>query len=147
MNHGFYLLVRSRCYASIFMASNRSGENLMQYLPVVVMMAAGFIVASAGIFVSHIMGPKIRSKFKDSPFECGVPPLGDARQRFSVRFYLVAILFLLFDVEALFFFPWAIIFKDYLAFGSFILIEMAVFIAVLLVGYIYAIKRGALEWD
>ncbi len=119
----------------------------MQYIPVLVMMAAGLIVASAGIFVSHLMGPKFKSKLKDSPFECGVPPLGDARQRFSVRFYLVAILFLLFDVEALFFFPWAMVFKEYLQFGPFILIEMAVFIAVLLVGYIYAIKRGALEWD
>ncbi len=120
----------------------------MQYFPVLIMMLAGALIGGAGVLISSIFGPKIKSKIKDSPFECGVPPIGDAAsQRFSVRFYLVAILFLLFDVEALFFFPWAISFRDFLPFGAFVLIEMAVFLGVLLVGYIYAVKRGALEWD
>lgn len=74
-------------------------------------------------------------------------PVGDARQRFSVRFYLVAILFLLFDVEALFFYPWAVVYKKYLSINAFILLEMAVFVAILLVGYFYVLGKGALEWD
>ena len=74
-------------------------------------------------------------------------PVGDARQRFSVRFYLIAILFLLFDVEALFFYPWAVVYKKYLSINAFILLEMAVFVAILLVGYFYVLGKGALEWD
>lgn len=119
----------------------------MSYIPVLIMMAIGLGLGSVILLASYLIGPKLPNKRKNEPFECGMPPLGDARQRFSVRFYLVAILFLLFDVEVIFFFPWAVVFRDYLAINSFILIEMAVFIGILLVGYYYVLRKGALEWD
>lgn len=119
----------------------------MSYIPVLILLVIGAVIGCAALFVSSLLGPKIPNRRKNQPFECGVPPLGDARQRFSVRFYLVAILFLLFDVEAIFFFPWAVSFKDFLAVNGFILLEMAVFVGILLVGYFYVLRKGALEWD
>src|SRR5688572_11322732 len=106
----------------------------MGYIPVLILMVLGLVVGGAVLGVSYLLGPKLPSARKSTPFECGMPPVGDARHRFSVRFYLVAILFLLFDVEAIFFFPWAVVYKKYLSINSFILIEMAAFVAILLVG-------------
>lgn len=119
----------------------------MSYIPVLVMMAIGAGLGGVVLFLSHFLGPKAPNRKKNEPFECGMPPVGDARHRISVRFYLIAILFLLFDVEAIFFFPWAVVFKEYLSVSSFILVEMAVFVAILLVGYYYVLRKGALEWD
>ena len=119
----------------------------MTYIPILILMAAGLLIGGAILGISYVAGPRIPHPRKDSPFECGVPPVGDARHRFSVRFYLVAILFLLFDVEAVFFFPWAVVFKKYLSINSFILMEMAVFVGILLVGYFYVLRKGALEWE
>lgn len=119
----------------------------MAYIPVLILMLVGLTVGGVIIILSHFLGPKIPNKRKDTPFECGVPPVGDAKHRFSVRFYLVAILFLLFDVEAIFFFPWAVVYKKYLTINSFILMEMAFFVGILLVGYFYVLRKGALEWE
>ncbi|MBN21424.1 MAG: NADH-quinone oxidoreductase subunit A [Bdellovibrionaceae bacterium] len=120
----------------------------MEYIPVLVMMGAGTIIGGAILLISHLLGPKVGNTMKDRPFECGVPSVGAAmNQRVSVRFYLVSILFLLFDVEALFFYPWAVVFKKYLSVNSFILLEMGLFVGILLVGYFYVLKKGALEWD
>jgi NADH-quinone oxidoreductase subunit A len=119
----------------------------MQYLPVLILLAVGLGLGSVIVLLSYLLGPKIKSNLKDQPFECGVPPLGDTRQRFSVRFYLVAILFLLFDVEAIFFFPFALIYKDFLSINTFILLEMGFFVGILLVGYYYVLRKGALEWE
>ncbi|MCC7442217.1 MAG: NADH-quinone oxidoreductase subunit A [Bdellovibrionales bacterium] len=119
----------------------------MEYVPVLILMAAGLVIGGAILLLSHFAGPKIANRFKDVPFECGVPRFGGAHQRVSVRFYLVAILFLLFDVEAVFFFPWAVVYREYLSINAFILAEMAVFVGVLLLGYFYILKKGALEWD
>lgn len=119
----------------------------MQYLPVMILLAVGLGLGSLIVFLSHILGPKIKNKLKDQPFECGVPALGDTKQRFSVRFYLVAILFLLFDVEAIFFFPFALVYREYLGVNTFILLEMGLFVGILLVGYIYILRKGALEWE
>jgi NADH-quinone oxidoreductase subunit A len=119
----------------------------MGYIPVLILMLVGLALGSIILVASYILGPKMPSRQKDTPFECGVPPVGDARHRFSVRFYLVAILFLLFDVEAIFFFPWAIVYKKYLSINPFILIEMAIFVAILLVGFFYVLRKGALEWE
>jgi NADH-quinone oxidoreductase subunit A len=119
----------------------------MGYIPVLILMLAGIALGGVILIASYLLGPKMPNRRKDMPFECGMPPVGDARHRFSVRFYLVAILFLLFDVEAVFFFPWAVVFKKYLAINSFILVEMAVFVAILLVGYFYVLRKGALEWE
>ena len=119
----------------------------MTYIPVLMLMLVGMAVAGAVLTITHLLGPRIKHALKDQPFECGVPPLGDARQRFSVRFYLVAILFLLFDVEVLFFYPWAVVYKKFLTVNAFILVEMVVFTAILLVGYWYILRKGALEWE
>ncbi len=119
----------------------------MGYIPVLILMMVGLCLGGVIMVASYLLGPKISHPRKDMPFECGMPPVGDARQRFSVRFYLVAILFLLFDVEAIFFFPWAVVYKKYLSINSFILVEMAAFVAILLVGYWYVLRKGALEWE
>jgi NADH-quinone oxidoreductase subunit A len=119
----------------------------MSYIPILLLMAAAAGLGGVILLVSTLLGPKIQSKLKDSPFECGVPGTGDTKHRFSVRFYLVAILFLLFDVEAIFFFPWAVVFKKYLSINSFILVEMGAFVGILLVGYWYVLRKGALEWE
>ena len=119
----------------------------MAYIPVLILMLAGIVIGAVVLLISYLLGPKLPNTRKNMPFECGVPGVGDARHRISVRFYLVAILFLLFDVEAIFFFPWAVVYKQYLTNNSFILVEMAFFVAILLVGYIYVLRKGALEWE
>lgn len=119
----------------------------MQYLPVLILLGVGLGIGTAIIILSSLLGPKIKNKIKDTAFECGVPALGDTKQRFSVRFYLVAILFLLFDVEAIFFFPFALIYREFLSINSFILFEMGFFVGVLLIGYVYVLRKGALEWE
>jgi NADH-quinone oxidoreductase subunit A len=119
----------------------------MDYVPILILMALGALLGGAILTVSSLLGPKLPNKRKDQPFECGVPPVGDTHQRFSVRFYLVAILFLLFDVEAIFFFPFAVTFRKYLEINSFIIWEMGFFVGILLVGYWYVLKKGALEWE
>ena len=86
----------------------------MDYIPVLILMGIGLTIGGAILVIAHLFGPKLKNPLKDQPFECGVPPITDARQRFSVRFYLVAILFLLFDVEALFFYPWAVVYRKFL---------------------------------
>ncbi len=116
------------------------------YLVVLLLMGVGALVAGGALAITHIV-PIRKNPVKMGVYECGVPPIGDARGRFSVRFYLVAILFLLFDVETVFFYPWAIAYKKYLNVSSFILVEMFIFVAILLVGYWYVIRKGALDWD
>ncbi len=117
------------------------------YISVLILMGVGLALGVVVLLISHLCGPKRPNKIKMQVYECGVPPIGDARRRFSVKFYLVAILFLLFDVESVFFYPWAVVFRKYLAINTFIVWEMLFFIAILLVGYIYIYKKGALEWD
>jgi NADH-quinone oxidoreductase subunit A len=119
----------------------------MSYIPVLILMLAGLTIGGAILLLTTLLGRGIPNKRKGQPFECGVPGYGSARNRYSVRFYLVAILFLLFDVEGIFFYPWAIVFKKYLAINSFILMEMGFFALILLVGYFYVIRKGALEWE
>jgi NADH-quinone oxidoreductase subunit A len=119
----------------------------MAYIPVLILMVMAAALGGLVIVVSTLIGKGTPNRRKDMPFECGVPPIGDTHHRFSVRFYLVAILFLLFDVEAIFFFPWAVVFKKYLSINSFILLEMLFFVAILLVGYFYVLGKGALEWE
>jgi NADH-quinone oxidoreductase subunit A len=119
----------------------------MDYVPVFILMVIAAALGGVILLMSALLGPKVPGKRKDMPFECGVPSLGDSRHRFSVRFYLVAILFLLFDVEAVFFFPFAIVFKRYMRINHFILMEMGLFVAILLVGYAYVLRKGALEWE
>src|SRR6058998_4016856 len=108
----------------------------------------GFVAFNAALLIglSHLLAPHKPTPLKDSPYESGMPPLGNARERFSVKFYLVAMLFIVFDIETVFLFPWATIFREAGALGigtGFLLVEMLVFILILAVGYIYVWKRGA----
>ena len=114
------------------------------YFPLLVIFALAAVIVLALLLVASKLGPKSTNPAKAEPFESGNPPKGDARIRFSVRFYLIAMLFLIFDLEVVFLYPWAIAFRQLGLFG---LIEMAIFIVILLVGYIYAWKKGALEWE
>jgi NADH-quinone oxidoreductase subunit A len=119
----------------------------MSYIPVLILLVIGAVVGGAVLLLATLLGPKLPNRKKNQPFECGVPGVGDARHRVSVRFYLIAILFLLFDVEAIFFIPWAVVYRKYLSINGFILFEMGVFAAILLVGYYYVLRKGALEWE
>ncbi len=114
------------------------------YLPIFVQIffALAFIVAT--MVATHNLGPSRKSKLKDEAFECGIESVGDARTPISVKYFLVAILFVLFDVEIVFMYPWAVNFKS-LGWDGFV--EMIVFMAVLLVGLIYILKKGVLKWE
>ena len=117
---------------------------MSEWLPVLIALIVAFAFAAGTIVLSTFIVPRRGNREKLSPYECGVDPLGTARERFSIKFYLVAVLFILFDIEAVFLYPWAVTFRDL---GWIALVEMALFIAVLFVGYIYILKKGALEWD
>jgi NADH-quinone oxidoreductase subunit A len=114
------------------------------YFPLLILFALAGTVVLALLLVAQKVGPKSLNPVKAEPFESGNPPRGDARVRFSVRFYLVAMLFLIFDLEIVFLYPWAILFRQLGVFG---LIEMGIFLGILVIGFAYAWKKGALEWD
>lgn len=113
-----------------------------QYVPVLMALILGGVVAGAMVFASALFGPQQHSTVKDEPFECGNEPSGTAWGRFSVKFYLVAILFIVFDVEVVFLYPWAVVFRRLGLFGF---VEMLIFVSILAVGLVYVIKKGALE--
>ena len=120
-----------------------------QYMPLAlhIAVAVGF---AAVVFVSSFVLGRVgrRTAAKDMPYECGMPVREAAAPRFSVKFYLVAMLFILFDIEIVFMYPWAVVFREFLAqFGPVILWSMLSFVIILMVGYIYAIKKGALDWS
>ncbi len=121
-----------------------STGGLIDYLPVVLMMvvAVGFVITT--MLATHYLGPKRKSKLKLEAFECGIESQGNARIPFSIKYFLVAILFVLFDVEVIFMYPWAVNFKSL---GMFGFLEMLTFMGVLLLGFFYIIKRGALKWE
>jgi NADH-quinone oxidoreductase subunit A len=120
---------------------------LQPYLPVLLLVA--FVVANAVLMlaVSHIFSTYRRTPIKIAPYESGIPVLGDARERFSVKFYLVAMLFIIFDIETVFMIPWAVAFRQLGDMAGLLIIEMFVFIVILAVGYVYIWKRGAFQWD
>ncbi len=117
---------------------------LFEYIAIATLIVLAVIVALIAIGLGELFGPKKKMEEKSMPYESGMTPYGPGTRRMPVRFYLIAVLFILFDIEVVFFLPWAIVFRQLGLFG---LIEMAVFIAILLVGYIYAWKKGALEWE
>ncbi len=114
------------------------------YLPIIFQMivALGFVVVT--MVVTHLVGPKRKTADKLIPFESGIESIGNARQPFSIKYFLVAILFVLFDVEVIFMYPWAVNFRD---FGWAGVIEMFIFMGTLLLGFIYVLKKGALDWE
>jgi NADH-quinone oxidoreductase subunit A len=119
-------------------------QHLLEYFPIFLMFlfAAGFVGVT--MIATHLLGPKRKTEVKLDTFECGIEPQGNARVPFSIKYFMVAILFVLFDVEVIFMYPWAVLFKEL---GWMGLIEMFLFIAFLLVGFFYIIKRGALKWE
>jgi NADH-quinone oxidoreductase subunit A len=114
------------------------------YFPLLFLFILAGVVVLALLFIAQKVGPKSTSAVKAEPFESGNAPRGDARIRFSVKFYLVAMLFLIFDLEVVFLYPWAVLFRSLGLFG---LIEMGIFLTILAIGFIYVWKKGALEWD
>src|SRR3974377_992799 len=129
--------------------STMTSSGVHAYVPLLIHLVVAAILAGALIGVSTLVGWRRPSKAKNAPYECGVAPIGDAREPFSVKFYLIAMVFILFDVEAIFLYPWAYIFKDLEnnpATHWFGFIEMMLYVAILLVGYIYLWKKGALDW-
>jgi NADH-quinone oxidoreductase subunit A len=114
------------------------------YFPVLVLFALAAVVVLALLLIAQKLGPKSINPAKAEPFESGNPHKGDARIRFSVQFYLVAMLFLIFDLEVVFLYPWAIYFRSLGLFG---LVEMGIFLGMLVIGFVYVWKKGALEWE
>ncbi len=114
------------------------------YLPIILLILVALAFGLGSVVFSSLIGQKKYSKVKMAAYECGCEPFGNARDRFPIKFYLIAMLFILFDIEAVFLYPWAILYKKLGLFG---LIEMGLFIVILFVGYIYVWKKGALEWE
>ncbi len=114
------------------------------YIPIAILFIVATAIAALVIIIGMVFGPRRRSFRKSSPYESGMMPIGPGARRMNVRYYLVAVLFILFDVEIIFFYPWAVTFR---ALGLFGFIEMLIFVAILMVGYIYVWKKGAFEWD
>ncbi len=122
---------------------------LRSYVALLLLLA--FVIVAGGVLIvlSHFAAPRRPTAIKGSPYESGMPPLGGARERFSVKFYLVAMLFIVFDIETVFLLPWAAIFTSGTASvgTGFLLVEMIVFLVILAAGYVYVWKRGAFQWD
>ena len=117
---------------------------MIEYVAIALLIVIATLVALIAIGLGVLFGPRKQSEAKSMPYESGMNPYGEGTRRMPVRFYLVAVLFILFDIEVVFFLPWAITFRQLGLFG---LAEMIIFIAILLVGYVYAWKKGALEWE
>jgi len=113
------------------------------YVPILVMMAIAGAFAAIALVLSALLGPKRYNQAKNEPYESGMLPLGDARRRFPIQFYVIAVLFILFDVEVILMYPWAVTARKLGVFG---LVEMAIFVVILLVGFVYAWKNRAFEW-
>ena len=123
--------------------------SLSDYLPIALMflVAAGFAVGN--VLLSQLVGQHKATRTKTMPYECGKDPVGSARERFSVKFYLVAMIFILFDIELIFLLPWAVVFQSFIrdyGMATLIYVEMMTFVVLLLVGYVYILKKGLFEW-
>ena len=114
------------------------------YFPVLLQVFIAMAVAAGMLGASFLLGKRVRNRVKDLPYECGITPVGNARERFSVKFYLVAMLFILFDIEAIFLYPWAVVYRELKMFAF---VEMLVFIVLVLAGFFYIWKKGALDWS
>ena len=120
-----------------------------EFLPLAILFILAIALAFLVIALGHLFGPRRPTERKSQPYESGMKPIGPGIRRISVRFYLVAVLFILFDIEVVFFLPWAVVLRRFAAksLGIFAFIEMTIFIIILLVGYVYAWKKGAMEWE
>lgn len=116
----------------------------IEYMPIAILVILASGLAALVVAIGHLFGPHHPTERKSNPYESGMTPFGPGTRRMPVRFYMVAVLFILFDIEVVFFLPWAVVFRKL---GLFALMEMFIFVFVLLVGYAYAWKKGALEWE
>ena len=123
--------------------------DALSYLPIFILMTVGLVIGLVMIGINFVLGTHARTRTKEKfdVYECGVPAVGNARQQFSVRYYVVGIVFLLFDVEVVFMYPWAVVYRRFLSQGMFILVEMLTFFVILLVGYFYLLGRKGLDWE
>ena len=117
---------------------------MLSYIPIIIMLSIGLLLGVVFLTLHRFLGPRRPNSEKLSTYESGMPPTSTARERFSVKYYMVAVLFILFDIEVIFLYPWAVNFR---ALGLFGYIEMVIFVVILLVGYLYILKKGALRWD
>ena len=113
------------------------------YFPILLQAALAVAIAGGMLLASALLGHRVKNKAKDLPYECGIAPVGDARGRFSVKFYMVAMLFILFDVEVVFLFPWAVVFRELKLFGFF---SMFLYLVLILAGFFFVWKKGLLDW-
>src|SRR5689334_8877548 len=121
---------------------------LSSYIPLMLMIGIATAIAIVMAGLSFVLGPKKPNAYKESSYECGMTPVGNARERFPIKFYLIAMLFIIFDIETVFLYPWAVTFRRLPhALQIFELVEMAVFVIILFVGYFYILGKGALDWD
>ena len=123
--------------------------SLSDYLPIALMFIVAVGFAAGNVLLSQLVGQHKATRTKTMPYECGKDPVGSARERFSVKFYLVAMIFILFDIELIFLLPWAVVFRDFVTthgLGLLIYVEMMTFVVLLLVGYVYIRKKGLFEW-
>jgi len=127
---------------------NETSQAINPYLPIGIqlLVALGFVLTS--VIASWLLGPKVKTKHKLESFESGIESVGNARMQFSIKYFLVATLFVLFDVEVIFFYPWAVNFKDFaVQMGINGFLKMLLFMSTLLIGFIYVVKKGALDWE
>ncbi|MCZ6671120.1 MAG: NADH-quinone oxidoreductase subunit A [Acidobacteria bacterium] len=120
------------------------GSSMEEYLPVFLHLLAAAAIAAGILIASHFLGRRRNSRVDLSPYECGMPLLDTARKRVTVQFFLIAMIFILFDIEVAFLYPWAVLFRRLGLFGF---LEMGIFLMILILGYIYLWRRGALDWD
>ena len=113
------------------------------YFPILLQAVLAIAVAGGALIATHLVGHRVANKAKSAPYECGMPPVGDARGRFSVKYFLVGMVFILFDVEIAFLFPWAVVFRDLKLYGF---VSMLVYVALIVAGFFYLWKKGALDW-
>jgi len=123
--------------------------RLYDYLPILLMFIVAAAFAVGNVFISQFIGQRKRTRTKLMPYECGKDPVGTARERFSVKFYLIGMIFILFDIEVIFLIPWAVVFKSFVAQGyrTLVYTEMMLFVVLLLAGYVYVLRKGAFEWS
>ncbi len=114
------------------------------YFPVLLQALIAMALAAGLLTASYVFGKRVRNRIKDTPYESGITPTGDARERFSVKFYLVGMLFILFDIEAIFLYPWVVVYRELKMFAF---VEMLVFVILILSGFFYIWKKGALDWS
>lgn len=117
------------------------------YFPIFLVFILATTVALFILVLTHFIGPKAKNRVKLMAYESGVDPIAKSRMRFSIKYFIIALLFIIFDIEIIFLYPWAVVFKKFLSNGSFIFVEMVIFLAILIFGYIFVWRKGALEWE